>query len=220
MLSAGAESHHDTSAAFNAPLTGLVFVLEELQRDFSVGIFTAAFMSAVAADLVTRLATGQTPIFHVTGTEAPPLAAVPAFILLGAACGLLGVLYNRSLLASLYRFQRMRPVPPVMRGAAVGLCIGLMGWFPPSALGDGHRLVEKRLHDTWPPAAIAGHPCPLVRRSGAGTAEEWARSDLMEAARRARPVPSVAATWIPGTSSCSTPTGSEPTAPASQTRPC
>ena len=50
MIAAGAAA--GLAAAFNAPLAGLVFAVEELQRDFASGVFTAAFMSAVSADLV------------------------------------------------------------------------------------------------------------------------------------------------------------------------
>ena len=53
LIAAGAGA--GLAAAFNAPLSGLVFVLEEVQRDFSPTVFTATFIAAVTADIVARL---------------------------------------------------------------------------------------------------------------------------------------------------------------------
>jgi CIC family chloride channel protein len=43
------------AAAFNAPLAGLVFVLEEIQRDFAPGVFATTLIAAATADVTTRL---------------------------------------------------------------------------------------------------------------------------------------------------------------------
>jgi len=40
------------AAAFNAPLAGVIFVLEEVQRDFHPIVFGAAFLAAAIADIV------------------------------------------------------------------------------------------------------------------------------------------------------------------------
>ena len=46
LIAAGAGAGAGLVAAFNAPLAGLVFVLEELQHDFRPGVFGAAFIAA------------------------------------------------------------------------------------------------------------------------------------------------------------------------------
>jgi len=51
------------AAAFNAPLSGLVFVLEDVQRDFRPIVFGAAFVAAAAANVVSRFLSGV-PRFH------------------------------------------------------------------------------------------------------------------------------------------------------------
>ncbi|HEX9786972.1 MAG TPA: chloride channel protein, partial [Candidatus Binatia bacterium] len=70
------------AAAFNAPLSGLVFVLEEVQRDFRPAVFGAAFVAAAAADVVARSVSGQLPVFAVPNYAMPPLTTLPAFALL------------------------------------------------------------------------------------------------------------------------------------------
>ena len=147
LIAAGAGA--GLAAAFNAPLAGLLFVLEELQRHFAPTVFGAAFVAALVADVMTRYLTNQLPVFHVEIIPTPPLVALPAFLGLGVLTGLLGVVFNRSLLGTLTYFARLsgwlrRPHgwAPGLLGAGVGALVGLVGWFVPSALGGGQHLVE------------------------------------------------------------------------------
>jgi CIC family chloride channel protein len=135
------------AAAFNAPLSGLVFVLEEVQRDFRPAVFGAAFIAAAAADVVARSVSGQLPVFAVPNYAMPPLTALPAFALLGIVAGLLGVLFNRSLLVSLDFFGWLSSRQRLLGCAAVGALAGLVAWFYPIAAGGGHELAETILRD-------------------------------------------------------------------------
>lgn len=137
------------AAAFNAPLAGLMFVLEEIQRDFTPHVFGAAFVASMTADVVARSLIGQLPVFHVPAFPIPPLAALPAFLILGILAGLLGVAFNRGLLGTLNLFARygdwlarLGGWPAKLGGAVVGATIGLLGWFIPMAVGSGHLLAE------------------------------------------------------------------------------
>jgi CIC family chloride channel protein len=147
LIAAGAGA--GLAAAFNAPLAGLAFVLEEVQRDFSPMVFGASFIAAVTADVVTRSLTDQLPVFHIATYPVPPLLALPAFLVLGLLTGALGVAFNRGLLGTLEFFaglgswlSRMGAWPARLAGAFVGAVVGLIGWFVPHALGGGHVLVE------------------------------------------------------------------------------
>lgn len=153
LIAAGAGA--GLAAAFNAPLAGLVFVLEEVQRDFSPVVFTVAFVAAVTADVVSRLLSGQLPVFHVTTYPMPPLTTLPLFVVLGLLAGVLGVAFNRMLLASLNLFGRAGRWPAGTSGLMVGAGVGLLGWFTPGALGGGHEIVVDTLSGrtilTWLP---------------------------------------------------------------------
>ena len=151
------------AAAFNAPLSGLVFVLEEVQRDFRPAVFGAAFVAAAAADVVARSVSGQLPVFAVPNYAMPPLSALPAFALLGIVAGVLGVLFNRSLLATLNLAARFTGRWRFMFCAAVGAIGGLVAWFYPIASGGGHDLAENVLRDRIHLMAI---PAFLVLRFG------------------------------------------------------
>lgn len=140
LISSGAGA--GLAAAFNAPLSGLIFVLEEVRRDFQPVIFGAAFIAAVIADIVARFGSGQFPVFAIPSYATPPLEALPVFIVLGVLTGVFGVLFNKGLLRSVELFSRIPPRRLMYVNALVGAVIGLTGWFYPELIGSGHGLAE------------------------------------------------------------------------------
>ncbi len=130
------------AAAFNAPLSGLTFVLEEVQRDFHPLVFAAAFLAAVVADIVSRLINGADPVFIIPNYPSPPIISLPFFALLGIISAPLGVLFNRGLIAGLNIFSRFHGRWALTAAAVVGALVGLAGWFAPEAVGGGHALAE------------------------------------------------------------------------------
>lgn len=130
------------AAAFNAPLAGFIFVLEELQRDFRRGVFGAALVAAAVADILARSVSGQLPVFAVPSYPAQPLTALPIFVLLGLVTGVLGVLFNRTLIASLDLFTRIPSRLVLWVAAVIGGAVGLTAWFVPEVVGGGHHLTE------------------------------------------------------------------------------
>ncbi|NTU82183.1 MAG: H(+)/Cl(-) exchange transporter ClcA [Chloroflexales bacterium] len=140
LIAAGAGA--GLAAAFNAPLAGLVFVLEEVQGDFRPAVFGAAFIAAAVADILARLVGGQLPVFTIPSYPVPPLTALPVFVLLGMVSGLVGVLFNRGLLGTLTRFGRLSGRLVLVAAGLVGATAGLVGWFVPTLVGGGHDLTE------------------------------------------------------------------------------
>jgi CIC family chloride channel protein len=160
LIAAGAGA--GLAAAFNAPLAGLVFVLEEVQRDFSRGVFTATLIACVVADITTRWLLGQQPVFFVQTASIPPFTLLPFALALGAIAAVFGVAFNRGLLASLRLFERRpRRWPAWSGGALVGLGIGVVALFEPSVVGSGHHLVERMLTGELAPASLMG--CFVLR---------------------------------------------------------
>src|SRR5436190_955369 len=106
LIAAGAGA--GLAAAFNAPLAGVMFVLEELAGSFTPVVFVSAFLASVTADVVGRVLTGEMPIFQLHDMPAPNIRALPAALLLGVICGLGGVFFNRCLLKSLDFYARLR----------------------------------------------------------------------------------------------------------------
>ncbi|MBX3024908.1 H(+)/Cl(-) exchange transporter ClcA [bacterium] len=133
------------SAAFNAPLAGLVFVLEEVQRDFGANVFAATLAASVTADIIARLLLGQTPVFHVAIDAIPELDLLPLAGIIGLVAAGFGVLFNRGLLASLDLADRLRARFAVAPAALAGLLTGLALWFAPDVVGTGAPVLERML---------------------------------------------------------------------------
>jgi CIC family chloride channel protein len=143
LISAGAGA--GLAAAFNAPLAGLVFVLEELQGSFTPVVFVAAFLTSVTGDVVGRLLAGEMPVLSLPAMPPPTVHAVPVALVLGAAFGLGGVIFNRALLKSLDLFENTVSRTPFRAGALAGLCVGAAGWISPLVSGSGSALTEEAL---------------------------------------------------------------------------
>src|ERR1700693_5933786 len=143
LLAAGAGA--GLATAFNAPIAGAVFVLEELVRRFDTRITIATFGASAGAIAVSRLFLGQLPDFAVELQPYLGLATVPLHLALGVIAGLLGVAYNQTILGTLSATDRLQRWPVELRGAAIGALIGLVGWFGPDLVGGGDSITQQTL---------------------------------------------------------------------------
>ncbi|HNW10217.1 MAG TPA: H(+)/Cl(-) exchange transporter ClcA [Candidatus Rifleibacterium sp.] len=136
MLCAGAGA--GLASAFNAPLAGLLFIIEELQQKLDRFSLVVAFSATISANLVCRLILGQSPIFQLRLVGYPDLRLVLWSILFGVAIGFVGLAFNRLLIRSLRVFGPFR----LLLGILLGILFGFTGYYFPDLLGTGHRLTE------------------------------------------------------------------------------
>lgn len=136
LLAAGAAA--GLTAAFNAPLAAILFVLEELRAQFRYSFVSvkAVSVAVISATLVRHLLLGDKPIFPMPELTAPPLSHLGAYLLLGCVAGVCGTLLNRLVGwgQDLYlKWHRGRRSVLVVTVALVGGCFGLLslttlGW--------------------------------------------------------------------------------------------
>jgi CIC family chloride channel protein len=148
LLAAGAGA--GLAAAFNAPLAGAAFVMEELTRKFETRNAIAALGASGSAIVVARLFTGPAPDFIVTKVPYPELGDNLLCIALGVVAGLLGVVYNRVLLGALAVADRLARWPVEVRAAMIGAMVGALAWFAPGLAGGGDTLTQRALDGTGP----------------------------------------------------------------------
>ncbi len=96
LLTCGASA--GLSAAFHAPLAGVMFSLEELHKSFSVSLLVSAMCSSVTADFISAQFLGFEPVFRFQLSQELPVQYYWALLLLGLILGLLGVFYNKTTL--------------------------------------------------------------------------------------------------------------------------
>ncbi|HUI19972.1 MAG TPA: ClC family H(+)/Cl(-) exchange transporter [Methylocella sp.] len=143
LLAAGAGA--GLAAAFNAPFAGAAFVIEELTRQFETRNAIAALGASGSAIMVSRLFTGPAPDFIVMKVPFPDLADNLLCLVLGAFAGLLGVVYNRTILGALSIADRLTYLPVEVRAALVGAGVGALAWFAPGLAGGGDSLTQRTL---------------------------------------------------------------------------
>jgi CIC family chloride channel protein len=143
LIAAGAGA--GLATAFNAPIAGAIFVLEELVQRFEHRIAIAALAASATAIAVSRAILGSQPDFAVMAFDHVPTLGLPLFLVLGIVAGLLAVAYNRSLLATLAAFERMRALAPEARAALVGAAVAAVAWFAPTLVGGGDGLTQRAL---------------------------------------------------------------------------
>jgi chloride channel protein, CIC family len=155
LLAAGAGA--GLAAAFNAPIAGTVFVLEELKVLRSLRHAVAALLAAATADGICRWLLNPRSILGNTTVAPPPLYALAFFLVIGAVGGLLASVFNRGLVSSLDAFARLSGGSTrrkVLLAVAVGALIGFVGVFEPGWLGNGEALITRSL-ETAPAASTA-----------------------------------------------------------------
>jgi CIC family chloride channel protein len=132
-------------AAFNAPMAGILFSIEELHIGVPDSAFFAAMISCITSDLLARFALGQTPVLQVTLTQIPPLESLPFFLGLGILSGGVGWIFNASLVETTRRlsFQSFRA--NLLKVIVAGAVLAITGWFYPSLLGGGLPLTNRAL---------------------------------------------------------------------------
>ncbi len=136
------------ATAFNAPIAGAVFVLEELVRRFDTRTTIAMFGASAGAIAVARVLLGNTPDFRVGPLPYPDFGTVPIHVALGIVAGLLGIAYNRTLLGTLALAERLRRWPVELRAATIGATVGLIAWFAPGLVGGGDAITQRTLAGT------------------------------------------------------------------------
>lgn len=131
------------AAAFNAPLSGMMFAIEELFKYFSPMILLSTMVAAISADFISKLFFGITNVFHFEITQSIPIEFYWLFIVLGVILGFSGVIYNICLVKSQKIYKSLTKLPMRVRMIIPFLCAGILGLTFPIVLCGGHSLIDE-----------------------------------------------------------------------------
>lgn len=119
------------AAAFNTPLAGVMFAIEELAGSFEHRLSGLLLTAVVIGGLVTLGLEGNYAYFGNVQADLPLGHAWLAVLLTGVLCGLLGGLFARLILLSsrgpLAIVGRLRSRAPVMFATGCGLALAVIG---------------------------------------------------------------------------------------------
>lgn len=131
------------AAAFNAPLAGVMFSLEEVHKNFSPLVLVSVMSASLTADFISKQFFGLTPVFNFGVIEALPLNYYGLILLLGMITGLCGVFYNYITEKTLDGYDKMTWLKKQYRPIIPFLLAGVLLFILPEVLGGGHTLVEQ-----------------------------------------------------------------------------
>jgi len=121
------------AAAFNTPLAGVVFAIEELAGTFEHRFSGLLLTAVIVGGVVSLGIMGNYSYFGQVQASLPLGHAWLAVLLTGVICGLLGGLFARLILLSrqgpLAYIGRLRSHAPIMFAAGCGLALALIGLF-------------------------------------------------------------------------------------------
>jgi CIC family chloride channel protein len=131
------------SVAFNAPLSGAAFVIEEVAHRTTMRRVLTTLVAVATSMAVYRGYFGNEVEFRVGDFLPSGSTELLLYALFGAFMGGLGVLYNKSVLLGLNLFNNTAPnVSPILKAGVIGGLIGLLAYWQPQWVGGGELQVN------------------------------------------------------------------------------
>lgn len=147
LLTCGASA--GLSAAFHAPLAGVMFSLEEVHKNFSVSVLMAVMTASLTADYLSSNFLGFTPVFDFDIQGELPKDLYWTLLILGVILGVLGVLYNKITLKVQSLYQDAAWLNPTTRLFPPFFLAGVAGFACPVLLGSGDEMINMVTEGKW-----------------------------------------------------------------------
>lgn len=128
------------AAAFNAPLAGVMFALEEIHKNFSPIVLMSAMISALSADILSKFVLGINPALRFNMLSKMPIKYYWSLILLGVLVGLSSYIFNKGLLYTKHKYRDLK-IKTEFKIMIPFICSGIIGMVFPVLIGGGHSLI-------------------------------------------------------------------------------
>ncbi|MFM9824598.1 chloride channel protein [Flavobacterium sp.] len=129
------------SAAFNAPIAGVLFAIEVLLVDVSIAAFTPIMIAAATGALVSKIALDETILLSIKQQQIFNYHNIPYYILLGLLTGLISVYYSRNFQRVEHIFARMK-FSPYKKALFGSTLLALMIFIFPTLFGEGYESIK------------------------------------------------------------------------------
>jgi chloride channel protein, CIC family len=134
------------AAAFNAPISSVIFVIEEVIGTWSAGVLGAIVLAAVSAVVTMRSFMGPESLFRVPPFRIASAGELIAYVVLGIIGGGASLLFLKWLAYARPRIQKWPSWTQYFQPAAAGLVIGFIGIRLPQVMGAGYSVIDQALH--------------------------------------------------------------------------
>jgi CIC family chloride channel protein len=139
------------AAAFNAPLSAVLFVIEEVIGQWSAGALGAIVLAAVSSVVTMRAFLGADSLFRVPPFRVAGAFEMLAYVVLGITGGFASLLLLKWIVYARPKLMALPRWTHYLQPAAAGLLIGLIGLRFPQVMGAGYAIVDQAMHGqfTW-----------------------------------------------------------------------
>ena len=134
------------AAAFNAPISAVLFVIEEVIGTWSAGVLGAIVLAAVSSVVTMRAFLGPDSLFRVPPFRLAGPGEILAYVALGVAGGAASLLLLKWIVYARPKMQALPRWTQYFQPAAAGLLIGLIGIRFPQVMGAGYAIVDQAMH--------------------------------------------------------------------------
>ena len=143
------------AAAFNAPLAGILFIIEEMRPQFRYNLISikAVFTGVIMASIVFRCFNGEEAVISVGKLVDAPVQTLWLYLVLGMIIGMVGVLFNRLIFITqdlFARFYAGKTARVVLAGALLGGGCGILALLFAPGAGGGSELIPQAVHGVFP----------------------------------------------------------------------
>jgi CIC family chloride channel protein len=138
------------AAAFNAPITAVLFVIEEVIGRWSGGVLGAVVLAAISSTVAERWFLGSEPLFRVPRYHLDNAGELAAYALLGVLGGAASVVFV-NLIKHLRPWLRRQPQwSQSLQPAMAGMLIGFLAIRYPQIMGAGYEWTDLAMHNRFP----------------------------------------------------------------------
>lgn len=131
------------SAAFHAPLTGVLFAVEEIHKQFTAPLIVSVMTASVVSDFLVSQVLGVRPVLTLAGFAHDLPHANYAYVLaIGAFCGLMGALHNRGMFGFQKLYDHIHVHLPYARLAVPFALAGIVAFTVPQLMCGGDAILE------------------------------------------------------------------------------
>jgi CIC family chloride channel protein len=145
------------AAAFNAPISAVLFVIEEVIGRWTAGILGSVVLSAVSSVVVMRWFLGSESLFRIPAVELRRPSELIAYAALGVVGGLASVTFSSGIATLRPRCKGLPRWTQYFQPAIAGLLIGIIAVLgAPQVMGAGYEYIDQAMHGqfTWEFLAI------------------------------------------------------------------
>ena len=140
MLLVGCGAAGAVSGIFKAPIAGLMFTLEVLMFDMTLGAVVPIIISSVTATTLSYVLSGHAFMFNFAAIQAFDVERIPFYILLGVVCGLVSLYFTRGMNKIEGIFRKIHsPWKKLLLG---GVVLSVLIFFFPPLYGEGYDTIE------------------------------------------------------------------------------